>query len=57
MAAILNIAQLKKNAQHAQGGIKLIFHQYGVLYQKMQKNICYVPKWGGAQKQDFATVL
>ena len=23
----------------------------------MQKNICYVPKWGGAQKQDFATVL
>ena len=23
----------------------------------MQKSICYVPKWGGAQKQDFATVL
>ena len=37
MAAILNVAQFKKNAQYAQGGIKLIFHQQGVLYQNMQK--------------------
>ena len=23
----------------------------------MQKNICYVPKWGGAQKGDFPAEL
>ena len=64
MAAILNAVQFLKNAQHAQGGIKLIFHQYGVLYQKMQKKkkkkkkkICYVPKWGWAQEEDFSAEL
>ena len=57
MVAILSIAQLKKMLNIPKVASSRFFISRVYFTRKCKKNICYVPKWGGAQKGDFATVL
>ena len=57
MAAILNIAQLKKMFNMPKVASSWFFISRVYTARKWKTKFCYVPKWGWAQKVDFSAEL